>query len=83
MISFWLTTDAAPQILHYVEQLRQVANVDGIDAVAIANDYPMRGQENLLRLGNDNSQGIQEYLPWWHSLSERNVLGLAQAKPTR
>lgn len=41
----------------------------------MANDYPLRGQENLLRLGNDNSQGIQEYLPWWQSLSERNVLG--------
>ena len=75
MMSFWLTTDPEPQTRHYVEQLRHVANLGGIDAVAIANDYPLRGQENLLRLGNDNSQGIQEYLPWWQSLSERNVLG--------
>ena len=75
MMSFWLTTDPEPQTRHYVEQLRHVANVGGIDAVAIANDYPLRGQENLLRLGNDNTQGIQEYLPWWQSLSQRNVLG--------
>ncbi|MCH1610098.1 MAG: dipeptidase [Luminiphilus sp.] len=81
MMSFWLTTDPEPQIRHYVEQLRHVADVGGIDAVAIANDYPLRGQENLLRLGNDNSQGIQEYLPWWQSLSGRNVQGFDR-RPT-
>ena len=75
MMSCWLTTDSEPQNRHYVEQLRHVANVGGIDAVAIANDYPLRGQENPLSLGNDNSQGIQEYLPCWQSLNKRKVLG--------
>ncbi|MCE9677798.1 dipeptidase [Shewanella sp. AS1] len=75
MMSFWLTTDAIPTQDHYLAQLKHVAKVGGIDALAIANDYPLRGQKNLLKLGNNNSEGVKEYLEWWHSLRERGVLG--------
>ncbi|MBT1443594.1 membrane dipeptidase [Shewanella sp. JM162201] len=75
MMSFWLTNDPKPTTAHYLAQLKHVANIGGIDAVAIANDYPLRGQENLLKLNNDNAEGVKEYLEWWHSLRAKKVLG--------
>ncbi|SUJ14245.1 Membrane dipeptidase (Peptidase family M19) [Shewanella morhuae] len=42
--------------------------------MAIANDFPLRGQENLLALDN-NTQGIKEYQQWWYSLRAKGVLG--------
>lgn len=75
MMSFWLTKDPVPTTAHYLAQLKHVANIGGIDAVAIANDYPLRGQENLLKLNNDNTEGVKEYLDWWHSLRAKKVLG--------
>lgn len=75
MMSFWLTNDKVPTVDHYINHLKHVANVGGIDAVAIANDYPLRGQKNLLKLNNNNAEGVKQYLSWWHSLREKNVLG--------
>ncbi|MCL2918972.1 membrane dipeptidase [Shewanella litorisediminis] len=75
MMSFWLTTNSTPRVEHYLAQLKHVANVGGMDAVAIANDYPLRGQENLLKLNNDNAEGVKEFLDWWHSLRAKKVLG--------
>lgn len=75
MMTFWLTTEHTPTTEHYLAQLKHVANVGGIDAVAIANDYPLRGHENLLALGNDNAEGVKQYIEWWHSLRARGVLG--------
>ncbi|ACA85140.1 membrane dipeptidase [Shewanella woodyi] len=75
MMSFWLTNDKVPTTEHYMAHLKHVAKVGGIDAVAIANDYPLRGQKNLLKLNNDNSEGVKQYLDWWHSLRAKNVLG--------
>lgn len=75
MMSFWLTNNQVPTIRDYVRQLDQVARIGGVECVAIANDYPLRGQENLLALGNNNAEGVKEYLPWWNSLAEKNVLG--------
>ncbi|QYK04424.1 membrane dipeptidase [Shewanella zhangzhouensis] len=75
MMSFWLTTNSTPSVEHYLAQLKHVAKVGGVDAVAIANDYPLRGQENLLKLNNDNAEGVKEYLDWWHSLRAKKVLG--------
>ncbi|MBB1268550.1 membrane dipeptidase [Shewanella sp. SR44-3] len=75
MMSFWLTNKAKPTIDDYIRQLEHINRVGGVDCVAIANDFPLRGQENLLALDNDNSQGVKEYLEWWHSLRDRNVLG--------
>ncbi|ABV38360.1 peptidase M19, renal dipeptidase [Shewanella sediminis HAW-EB3] len=81
MMSFWLTNKPLPTIKDYVKQLDRVVRIGGIDCVAIANDFPLRGQENLLALGNDNAEGIKEYLPWWHSLAAKNVLGF-EHEPT-
>jgi microsomal dipeptidase-like Zn-dependent dipeptidase len=75
MMSFWLTNNLSPSIDDYIKQLEYVARVGGVDCVAIANDFPLRGQENLLALDNNNALGIKEYLPWWHSLRDKNVLG--------
>ncbi|MBB1317533.1 membrane dipeptidase [Shewanella sp. SR43-4] len=75
MMSFWLTNKPVPTIEDYINQLAYIAKVGGFDSVAIANDFPLRGQENLLALDNDNSEGIKEYLEWWHSLEDKNVLG--------
>ncbi|ABM26149.1 dipeptidase [Shewanella sp. JNE10-2] len=75
MMSFWLTPNPVPTINDYIRQLEYVMRVGGVDCVAIANDFPLRGQENLLALGNDNAQGIKEYQEWWYSLRAKNVLG--------
>lgn len=70
-----MTQDNPPTTDHYLAHLKHVANVAGIDAVAIANDYPLRGHKELLALDNDNTQGVKQYLDWWHSLRARGVLG--------
>ncbi|MEZ9198141.1 membrane dipeptidase [Shewanella sp. 10N.286.54.B9] len=75
MMSFWLTNDKVPTTDHYINHIKHVAKVGGVDAVAIANDYPLRGQKNLLKLNNNNAEGVKQYLDWWHSLREKNVLG--------
>ncbi|MCE9685659.1 dipeptidase [Shewanella sp. AS16] len=75
MMSFWLTYRNPPTLDDYIRQLEHVANVGGVEAAAIANDFPLRGQENLLKLNNDNAEGVKEYLEWWHSLAAKHVLG--------
>ncbi|UCX03658.1 membrane dipeptidase [Shewanella glacialimarina] len=75
MMSFWLTNKPTPTISDYIKQIDHVVRIAGVDSVAIANDYPLRGQENLLKLNNDNAEGVKEYLDWWHSLRAKNVLG--------
>jgi membrane dipeptidase len=75
MMSFWLTKDKVPTIDHLLAHLRHVIRVGGAESVAIANDFPMRGQENLLKLGNDNAEGVKEYLGWWRAMRQRGVAG--------
>lgn len=75
MMSFWLTNKPTPTIDDYIRQLEYVSRVGGVDCVAIANDFPLRGQENLLALNNDNPKGIKEYQEWWYSLRAKGVLG--------
>ncbi|UJF21678.1 membrane dipeptidase [Shewanella sp. OMA3-2] len=75
MMSFWLTNKPTPTISDYIKQIDHVVRIAGVDSVAIANDYPLRGQENLLKLNNNNAEGVKEYLDWWHSLQAKNVLG--------
>jgi membrane dipeptidase len=48
MMSFWLTTDPTPMVDHYVQHIRYAAKVGGIDAVGIANDFPLAGEQNLI-----------------------------------
>ena len=75
MMSFWLTTDQTPTAATYVAQIRHVVNVAGIDAVGIANDYPIGGEQAAIRVGNDNAAAIKGYLPWWESVRKQGVLG--------
>lgn len=75
MMSFWLTRDPVPTIDHLVAQIRHVIQVGGIDAVGIANDFPMAGQPNLAKLNNDNAEGVKEYLGWWTAMRDSGVPG--------
>lgn len=81
MMSFWLTTDAVPSTEAYLRQIRHVIKVGGINAVGIANDYPVGGEANARRVGNDNARAIEVYFPWWDSVARDKVLGFGQ-RPT-
>lgn len=75
MMSFWLTNDPVPTVDHLIAQLRHVANVGGIESVAIANDYPVSGEAHLLSLDNDNAEGVKAYHAWWTSIANEGILG--------
>ena len=75
MMSMWLTTDPQPTIDAYVRQLRHVANVAGIDAVGIANDYTIAGELSAAKAGNDNAKIISNYYAWWDSVAKQGVMG--------
>lgn len=75
MMSFWLTRKAVPTVADYVAQIRHVVRIAGIDAVGVANDFPMGGQENLLKLNNDNKRGVAEYLEWWRAMRSQGIAG--------
>lgn len=78
MLSFWLTTDPTPTVDHYVRQIRHVANVAGVAAVGVANDFPLAGEAALAALGNDNARGVAAYHPWWSSIAAAGVPGFDQ-----
>lgn len=75
MMSFWLTRDPTPNVDHLIAHFRHVIKVGGIDAVGIANDFPMAGQTNLVKLNNDNREGVKEYLPWWIAMRDSGIPG--------
>jgi membrane dipeptidase len=75
MMSFWLTRDPEPRVEHLLAHVRHVIKVGGIEAVGISNDFPMGGQENLLKLGNDNREGVKEYLEWWRAMRALGIPG--------
>jgi membrane dipeptidase len=75
MMSFWLTRNARPRVADYVAQIRHVIRVGGLGAVGVANDFPMGGQPNLLKLGNDNAKGVAEYMEWWLALRRQGIPG--------
>ncbi len=75
MMSFWLTRDPVPTVDHLIAQLRHVANVGGIESVAIANDYPVAGEAHLRSLDNDNEEGVKAYHPWWESIAREGIMG--------
>jgi membrane dipeptidase len=75
MMSFWLTRDPVPTPEHYVAQLRHVIKVGGIDAVGVSNDFPMDGEATLVKLHNDNKEGVKSYLDWWRAMRARGVPG--------
>ncbi len=75
MMSWWLTDELVPRPDHYIENLRHIKNVAGIDAVAIANDYPLRGHLDALSSGNNNAKAIESYRGWWRDVGATGVLG--------
>lgn len=75
MMSMWLTTDATPTVDAYVKQARHVANIAGIDAVGIANDYTLAGELSAVKAGNDNAKVISNYFAWWDSVNKQGVTG--------
>ena len=81
MMSLWLTTDPTPTAESYVKQIRHIVNVGGLDAAAIANDYPVGGEQAALKAGNDNAKIIANFYPWWDSVAKEGVLGFA-TRPT-
>ena len=78
MMSWWLTNEKVPRSEHYINHLKHVRNIAGIDAVAIANDYPLRGHINAFESGNNNAVAIKGYDTWWKGLGEKGVLGFDQ-----
>ena len=81
MMSMWLTTDPQPTIDAYVRQIRHVANVAGIDAVGIANDYTIAGELSAVKAGNDNAKIISNYYAWWDSVAKQGVMGFNTRPP--
>ena len=75
MMSWWLTNDKVPRPEHYVNHIKHIRNVAGIDAVAVANDYPLRGNLNGLASSNNNKVAITGYDQWWQGLGAKGVLG--------
>lgn len=75
MMSFWLTNAPTPTVDALIAQLRHVIKVGGIDTAAIANDYDLGGEQNLVKLNNDNAKGVLGYLPWWRQCAKEGVLG--------
>lgn len=78
MMSFWLTTDPVPTVDHLVAHIRHVIKIGGINTIGIANDFPMSGQANLRRLGNDNRAGVKEYLEWWQAMRSVGIPGFTK-----
>jgi microsomal dipeptidase-like Zn-dependent dipeptidase len=75
MMSWWLTYNTVPRAEDYILHLKHVKNIAGAEAVAIANDYPLRGHEKALASGNNNQVAIEGYESWWHSVGDKGILG--------
>lgn len=81
MMPWWLTYEDVPLPEHYVKHLKHIRNIAGAEAVAIANDYPLKGHEKALAAGNNNLVAIEGYKQWWESLGRKGILGFD--KPAR
>jgi membrane dipeptidase len=75
MMSFWLTDEAVPTVESYLRQIRHVIKVGGINAVGVANDFPLAGERALIKAKGDNAEAAKSYLPWWDSIAKLAILG--------
>lgn len=75
MMSFWVTSDEVPTSEAWVRSLRHLIDVAGIDHVAVANDFSLRGEVGALAVDNDNSRAIEGYYPWWDAQAANGILG--------
>ncbi len=84
MMTFWLTRDAVPTAEHYVRQIRHIANVGGIEAAGIANDYDVAGLAAAKEPGMDNATlARRDYAPWWDLVAKEGVRGFTTATRPR
>lgn len=75
MMSFWLTEDPVPAPVHYVAHIKHAVRVAGLDAVGVANDYPMEGL-TANGLPFDNARDTRpNYGEWWDANRARGVPG--------
>ena len=74
MTSFWLTRDPVPTVEALLRQIRHVIKVGGADAVGIANDFPLSGEQSLIKAKN-NAEAVKNYYPWWDSVAKMGILG--------
>jgi len=81
MMSFWLTNDPVPTAESYLRQIRHVMKVGGVDAVGVANDFPLSGEGGLIAAKGDNAAAVKNYLYWWDSIAGLGVLGFDK-RPT-
>lgn len=81
MMSFWLTDEAVPTVESYLRQIRHVIKVGGINAVGVANDFPLAGERALIKAKGDNAEAVKSYLPWWDSVAKSGILGFDK-RPT-
>lgn len=72
MMSFWLTRKAVPTREDYLNHLRHVSNIAGVEAAAIAHDFPIR--ETALT-AEENKEMVKGYLSWWESHSKLGLYG--------
>jgi microsomal dipeptidase-like Zn-dependent dipeptidase len=66
MMSFWVTDAPVATADAWVQSLRHMVKVAGIEHVGVANDFPLAGE----RRGT-----VEPYLPWWAQQAERGVPG--------
>lgn len=75
MMSFWLTYDDPPTVESWIKNIRHVVNVGGIDAVGVANDFPLDGEHGVIESKNNNAEAVKNYLPWWNGFTKLGILG--------
>jgi len=75
MMSFWLTTDAVPTIDSYLQQVKHVIKIGGIEAVGIANDFPLAGEASLNAANGNNAEAVKNYFNWWDQMAALGILG--------
>lgn len=75
MMSFWLTDEAQPRTEHLLAHLRHAVNIAGIEAVGIANDYPMEGLRGPADEPWDNALHMDGYRAWWERNRARDIPG--------
>jgi microsomal dipeptidase-like Zn-dependent dipeptidase len=80
MMSFWLTKDIKPTIDHYIQNIKHVVDVAGIESVAIANDFSIIGEK--IEDGSDNNDDLVKlYVPWWNKHNELDIYGFENIPP--
>ena len=57
------------------ERVGHVVKVGGMEAVGIANDFPLAGEQGLIEARNDNAVAVKNYYPWWDSMAKSGILG--------